>query len=214
MVMIKCSQLYCKSNYPTRDSVHIFWQPNTKITYQDFKQDLPQSTLKAMDTLKFDASASVGILRAIDFPKRARVGSHKLEKVYLAPAFERTTSGTRTRDSLQIAMQTTYLDIAEIWSRWGREQFNKVRDSADVIGSQADVYSSVVCEMMTKYQSMRDAYSNDVIIRKKEGAFAKWRKDIDIMLMQKTKWITTSEDCYRIIKGKPIEPGYKEAKSK
>ena len=204
-------QLFSQTKYPTRDSIHIFWQPDNKITYQDFKQVLPQNILNLMDTLKFDASASVGILRAIDFPKRARVGSHKLEKIYFAPAFDRITSGTRTHDSLQIAIQASYLDIAEICSRWGREQFNIIRDSANTIGSQADAYCSVVSEMMKKFEFMRNAYTNDVIINRKIDAFEIWRKKIDSMLLEQKQWSTTSEDCYRIIKGKPIEPGYKKS---
>lgn len=212
IIVISSLNLLAQNNYPTRDSIHIFWQPNVKITYQDFQQKLPKNILESMDSFKFDVSASVGILMALDVPKRRKGMSDKFEKIYFAPAFERTTSGTRTSDSLQIAMQLAYLDIAEIWARWGREQFSLLKDSTNVVGIQTLAYSTIVSAMMEKYISMRDSYSYEVLIKKKEGAFIKWRNGIDEMLLEKTKWTTSREECYRMIKGKPIEPGYKNLK--
>jgi hypothetical protein len=71
----------------------------------------------------------------------------KFEKVYFAPAFERTTSATRTTDSLQLALQLVYFDICEIWARWAREQLHALKDSINSTGIQANMFTTVVQKM-------------------------------------------------------------------
>jgi len=87
-----------------------------------------------MAKYEFSASASVGIWSILDMPEKKKDRYKKFEKVYFAPAFERTTSYTKTDDTLQIAMQNTYLDICEIWARWARKQLSNIQDSTKATG--------------------------------------------------------------------------------
>ena len=121
-------------SYPTRDSVHIFWQPGLKITDQDYKGTPQKQIDELMAKYEFSASASVGIWSILDMPEKKKDRYKKFEKVYFAPAFERTTSYTKTDDTLQIAMQNTYLDICEIWARWARKQLSNIQDSTKATG--------------------------------------------------------------------------------
>ena len=107
-----------QTNYPTRDSIHIFWQPNLKITYSDYKGQTNTQVLEMMEKYQFSASASVGVWSILDMPKKKKDRYKKFEKVYFAPAFERTTSFAKSNDTLQIEMQNLYLDICEVWARW------------------------------------------------------------------------------------------------
>lgn len=202
-----------QTNCPTRDSVHIFWQPGTKITCQDFKGNIPPKIQQEMDMYGYSAIASVGIWHCIDLPTGSRKNRwSKFEKVYFAPAFERTTSATRTTDTMQIAMQLMYFDMCEIWARWAREQLTHLKDSLNATGIQAIMYSTVVQKMKKNYHSMSGGYAQEVFIDKKEGSYIKWRQLIDEWLEDTKKWATTPEECYRLMSGKPIERGYKKAK--
>lgn len=203
----------CQINYPTRDSVHIFWQPGTKITYLDFKGSIPPKIQQQMDNYDYSAIAFVGIWHVIDLPTGNRKKRwSKFEKVYFAPAFERTTSATRTTDSIEIAKQVMYFDICEVWARWAREQLAQLKDSINATGIQAIMYTTIVQRMNKNYNSMCGDYTEQVFIDKEEGSYLKWRAFIDEWLDETQKYATTPEECYRLMSGKPIEKGYKKAK--
>jgi hypothetical protein len=56
--------------YLTRDSVHIFWQPDLKITFSDYKGTASEYIERDMAKYGYSVSASVGIWRVLDVAKR------------------------------------------------------------------------------------------------------------------------------------------------
>lgn len=195
-------------NYPTRDSVHIFWQPNLKITYNDYKGQKNVELENMMEKYQFSASASVGIWSALDIPQKKKDRYKKLEKVYFAPAFERTTSYAKSNDTLQIQIQNTYLDICEIWARWARKELKKLQDTTNATGTLSIFYMTIKQEMNEHRLSMFRAYFKDVILDKKEGSFTNWRAKIDKQLEETKQYATNPEECYRLMMRKPIEKDY------
>lgn len=201
-----------QSSYPTRDSTHIFWQPNLTITYQDYESKMPSQQLeRMMDEYGFSASASVGIWSVLDIPKKKKDRYKKFEKVYFAPAFDKTTSYTKTNDPIQISMQNTYLDICEVWARWARQELSTMQDSMKGIGTLTIFYMTVKQEMEDKRKAMSKNYTRDVYIQKKPNAFQEWRLLIEKMLKEKVQWSTKPEECYRLMTKKPIEDDYIKA---
>ena len=194
--------------YPTRDSVHIFWQPGLVITYLDYKGAVSNKEAKDMDKYGYSAAAFVGIWNVLDVAKK----DDRFEKAYFAPAFDRTTSSTRTSDTLQIAMQNLYFDICEIWARWARRELKEIKDTMNAIGAQAIMYTTIVQDMEKNRLEMYSSYAREVFILKKEGSYERWRNLINRILDETKEWTTTPEECYRFIKGKPIEKGYVKAK--
>ncbi|TAF45315.1 MAG: hypothetical protein EAZ51_07305 [Sphingobacteriales bacterium] len=197
-----------QENYPTSDSIHIFWQPILKITHKDYQGKPTEDIEKLMNKYGFSASASVGIWSVIDIPKNKRDRKKKFEKIYFAPAFEKTTSFTKTTDSVQIEMQNYYFDICEIWARWARKELKDYQDKFNSIGMSAIFYSTIKKEMNENKLKMYKAYFKDVFIDKKEGAFLKWRNDMIKNLSETKYWTTTPEECFRLMSQKPIEDGY------
>lgn len=197
--------------YPTKDSVHIFWQPNVKLTSKDYQGQPTSNIEELMSKYNFSASASVGIWSILDIPEKKKDRYKKFEKVYFAPAFEKTTSFTKSGDSLQIAMQNLYFDICEVWARWARKELKSFQDSTKATGTLSILYMTIKQEMNDHRLTMYRVYFKDVFINKKEGAFAKWRQEIDKELADTKQWTTTPEECYRLMLQKPIEDGYIQA---
>ena len=197
-----------QNNYPTRDSIHIFWQPNLKITYNDYKCDTTKERIKDMKQYGYYASASIGIWSVLDIPKKKKDRYKKFEKVYFAPAFERTTSAAIKNDSLQIAMQNILLDINEICARWARRELNSWKERTNATGAISLRYLCVKKQMIKKSEKMRNGFIKQAFIQKKDSAFLKWRLTIDSILNETSKWATTPEECYRLMTGKPIEKDY------
>lgn len=194
--------------YSTSDSIHIFWQPSTKITKDDYLGQPTSQVDKMMDEYGFTASASVGIWSVLDIPKKKRDRIKKFEKVYFAPAFEKTTSYIRTNDSIQIEMQNLYFDICELWARWARKELKTLQDTTNAAGTLSIFYMTVKEDMNKNRISMFRAYFKEVFIDKAEGAFEKWRNELDKELERTKMWATTPEECHRLLIQKPIEKGY------
>jgi hypothetical protein len=192
-------------------NTHIFWQPELKITYNDYKGQPTNEVEEMMQKYNFSAAASVGIWSILDTPKNKRDRYKKFEKVYFAPAFEKTTSFSKTNDTLQIEMQNLYFDICEIWARWARKELRKLQDSTKATGTLTIFYMTVK-EDMNKYRVlMYRSYFKEVFIDKTTGAFDKWKQDIDKILEETKEWATTRKECYRLMTKKPIEKGYIQA---
>jgi hypothetical protein len=200
-----------QTSYPTHDSVHIFWQPNLKLTYYDYTGQPDSIILDMMQKYQFSASASVGIWSILDIPKKKKDRYKKFEKVYFAPAFERTTSFAKSNDTLQIEMQNLYLDICEIWARWARKELKTLQDTTNSTGTLSIFYMTVKQDMNDRRLAINKAYIKEVFIDKIEGAFIKWKTDISKQLDETKQWATTPEECYRLMTGKPIEEGYIKA---
>ena len=204
--------------YPTRDSVHILWQPNVKITFNDYLLKEPQEEIKTlMEKYDFSASACVGIWSILDVPevpKKKKEWYRKYEKVYFAPAFERTTSFAQTNDTLQIEIQNLYFDMCEFWARWARRELDSLQVQMDnATGVKAIWYSTIKAEMNENRIRMFQHYFKEVIIDKKENGFTEWRELIEGMLQKLEAWTTRPEECYRLLTERPIEKGYIQAKT-
>lgn len=195
----------------TSSNTHIFWQPELKLTYNDYKGQPTKKIEEMMQQYNFSAAASVGIWSILDTPKNKRDRYKKFEKVYFAPAFEKTTSFAKTNDTLQIEMQNLYFDICEIWARWARKELRKLQDSTQAIGTLTIFYMTVKEDMNKHRVQMYRSYFKDVFIDKTKGAFNKWRLDIDKILEETKEWATTRKECYRLMTKKPIEKGYIQA---
>ena len=200
-----------QTNYPTQDSVHIFWQPDVKLTSKDYQGQPTSNVEDLMNKYGFSASASVGIWSILDIPKKKKDRLTKFEKVYFAPAFEKTTSFTKSDDSLQIAMQNLYFDICEVWARWARKELKSFQDSTNATGTLSILYMTIKQKMNDHRLTMYRMYFKDVFIDKKDGAFAKWRLEINKELTDLNQWATTPEECYRLMLQRPIEDGYIQA---
>ena len=159
----------------------------------------------------FKASASVGIWSVLDIPEKKRERGRKLERVYFAPAFERTTSFTTTSDTIELLIHNAYFDICEISARWARQELKHLQDSMKGYGIVSIMYMTVEQEMNERRLQLYRSYFNDVIAEKKANAFQEWRLLFDKLLNGSKEWTTKPEECYRLMIGKPIEDGYIKA---
>lgn len=212
ILLIVSLNSFAQVNYPTQDSAYIFWQPGITLTYNDFRGDtVGGKYTEWYKKVGLQSEAYIGIWSILDVPKKKKDRGRKLEKVYIAPAFDKAASYAITNDTTQIAIQQVYFDIAETWARWARQQLSRYQDSMKGYGVSLIMYSTVIKDTKAGQQQMNSAYAEDVIISKKQGAFEKWRKLIDNQLNETNLWATKPEDCYRFITRKAIDKEYEES---
>ncbi|SEW00155.1 hypothetical protein SAMN05428988_1147 [Chitinophaga sp. YR573] len=212
ILLIVSLNSFAQVNYPTHDSAYIFWQPGITLTYNDFRGDTVGGKYTELyKKVGLQSEAYIGLWSILDVPKKKKDRGRKLEKVYVAPAFDKTASYAITNDTMEIAIQQVYFDIAETWARWARQQLSRYQDSMKGYGVSLLMYSTVIKDAKAGRQQMNSAYAEDVIISKKQGAFEKWRKLIDNQLNETALWATKPEDCYRFIVRKAIDKEYEES---
>ena len=186
-----------------------FWQPEIKLIPQDFKAD----TSKAFNNLnrKFGVKAfpSIVLKSILDVPKKKRERGKKLEKIFLVPCVEKFRSISITEDSLEMAKQQLLFDITELYARKARKEFKYLEDSlGHVYGIYWSMYSTVIGNICVEKNEMIDAYMNEVILFPKDGAYEKWKKQIEFHLSETKEFATKPEDCLRFLNQKPLTDDY------
>jgi hypothetical protein len=203
--------VHAQSNFATRDSAHIFWQPGTILMLSDFKGD---SAVKLKDEPRnpdVKIMAHIAIWSILDVPKKKKDRGKKLEKVYIAPAFDIKGSYALTSDAAQASKQQIYFDIAEVWARWARQQFKSYQETIPGYGIVFSMYSTVIRDMKAQQTKMSDDYTKEVFVDKAPDAFGRWRKMIDDKLEETKALATTPQECFRFISDKPVDEDYEQS---
>lgn len=206
-ILLGISSIVTGQNVFENDSLK-YWQPETKITWDDFKSD----TVGFMNlNSKYNMKAySFCYLKSIlDVPKKKRERGKKLEKIYFAPCLVKHKSVSITTDSLELAKQKVYLDITELFARKARMRLEALRDTiGNAYGVYWMSYSKIVSKICKERNEMYAGYTNDVFLLKIEGHYEKWRDYINQQLSQTEKYATKPEDCLRFLTGKPLSEDY------
>lgn len=199
----------------TESERHIFWQPERVLTEKDFQGDGTQNPkfVKYCEELELCVQASTGVFAVLDIPKKKSKRGKLIEKVYFAPAFEKSISFILKPDSTGIAKQKIIFDIFEFSARLARQQLQHLQDSIGGYGIISLMFKTIEARAIDIRTSLVDTYTKDVYIDKKIGAFELWREKVDKLLADSKEFATKAEDCYRFVKNAPIDKNYEMAKT-
>jgi hypothetical protein len=211
----------------TESDSHIYWQSNRKLALSDF-QGKP-GPLDSIDCAEhsYCSVPCLGIFCVVDISKHYK--RNKLEKVYFAPAFQKSCSYL-INDSKDIRSAQLLFDIAELSSRIGRKllrdyhdyiaitsdsmNFYKIKDHPDTIlitGIGTSLAWHARDSAWNLYQEMSNNFIRNVYLSQGKESFDEWRSMIDNLLEKYTKYATKPEECYRLVKKEPIIKNYKQA---
>ncbi|WP_439185805.1 hypothetical protein [Carboxylicivirga taeanensis] len=199
----------------TESQTHIFWQADRKLSEDDFQYDGTQDEkiVNYCDEFDLYTVASVGLFAVLDVPKKKRKRGELLEKVYFAPAFDKTTSFILSHDTLGVEKQEVIFDIFELSARTARQQLHHLQDSISGYGIISMMFKSIEAKAIEMRTTLVDSYTQDVYINKSVGAYNEWRIKIDKLLLDTKEYATKPEDCFRFIKKEPIDDRYIIAKT-
>ncbi len=198
-------------NYPTETETHIFWQPDRKLNSADFQrdpQDVPLGSIKECDSLGYCVVGAYGLFHVVDVTKGRYKPGRYHEKLYMAPAFQKTLSSILKPDSLGIEIQQTLFDIDELHARSIRYRLQQFLDSTDFKNTDNPYtmfFTSFLEQDEQYFNEMKYVYLHDVIYKNGEWDYERWRDFVNAGLEEFKDYATTPEDCYRFVKDKPIE---------
>lgn len=193
----------------TETERYVFWLEDREIGFEDFKSPGDSAIEAKLTPLGIHAVASVGLWWVMDVPKKKRDRGRLLEKVYMAPAFDKSESYMLVRDSFQLKTQILYFDILEVLARHARRQLQAISDSmGHYYGTSWIMCSTIMGDTKEMQKKVYDSYTREVLIERVEGAYEEWRRNIDEALNETVQWATKEEERERFIRQEPILPGY------
>lgn len=181
------------------------WQPDVVITAADFKGDTMNPTArKYRDSIDLQAGSGVGTSRYLDIPKKKRNRGKMLEKAHFIPIWWKDQSYAFSTDSLTIAKQKVYFDMAELMCRMARRDLDSIRiKNPNTYFMTYFMYPKIANYYCQFHHDMHYVYTQEVFVQKKENAFENWRDTIRKRLEELKPYATTPADCQRQITNKP-----------
>lgn len=188
---------------------YICWQDTNRLSHNDFEGKVGDCGPEVLDNVNFKASGCMGVWSILDIPTSWKKGV-KYEKFYFAPMFDKSTSWTKTTDSIEILKQQVYFDLCEISCRWARrELYNLRKQTGNATGTTA-IYFTTVKDKMNEFRlGMYAGYFDAVFRTNNLDSLESWTAFTHEMLNENQEYATKQEDCQRLLTGIP-EKGYKQ----
>jgi len=119
---------------PTETATHVFWQPDRKLTFEDFQGDgsaYPDGR-KNCEEFNLCTEPFLGTWSVVDVPVRKLQRRGILaEKVYFAPAFEKGTSFMLNKnDTMGLKYAQLLFDLHELSARKSRQELQEYQDKS------------------------------------------------------------------------------------
>ena len=211
----------------TESETHIFWQANRKLKASDFQGEARPVDVKNCKEKGACIVPCLGLFSKVDIPKNYR--RNKLEKVYFAPAFQKSCSSI-LNDTKDVSEGQLLFDIMEVSSRVGRKllrdyhnymaitsdslNLDILRNNPDTIlitGVGTSLAWRAKDSAKTFYDELSSSYFYDMYSSAESQGFENWRKLVDDLLLRYESYATKPEECYRMVKDEPIIKKYKQA---
>jgi hypothetical protein len=207
--------LNAQSEYLIESENDLFWQPNVEIKFSHYQAKTDSACLKYYEKYGLQMSSNIGIRGVVDIPKthlsksiRKRKG---FDKSYLAPVFCKNCSCKLSEDSLTLKVDQLLFDVAEICVRGTRKELFERQSEMNINNVNTMFFTTVKNSWDEKMQSFFGSILREILIEKKEEAYAEWRQTVDELLQQTENFATQPQDCYRFVLGEPIEKNYVKA---
>ena len=208
-------KLNAQTEYPTESENDLFWQPNVQIGFSHFQEQTDTACIKYYEKYGFHMSSNIGFRDIVDIPKshlskkiKKRTG---FDKSYLAPVFCKNCSCILFEDSLELKVHQLLFDVAEMCARGVRRELSEMQSEMNINNVNTMFFTTVKNRWEERMREGFGSILQDVLIQKKDGAYAEWRQLIDELLEKNELFATQPEDIYRFILGKPIEKDYVKA---
>ena len=207
--------LNAQLEYLTESENDLFWQPNVKINFLHYQAKTDSACVKYYERYGLSMASSIGVRGVVDIPKThlsKKIKKRKgFDKSYLAPVFCKNCSCKLSEDSLTLKVDQLLFDIAEFCARGTRKELYEMQSKMKINNVNTMFFTTVKNGWDEKMQSYFGSILREILIEKKDGAYAEWRQTIDELLRQTENFSTQPQDCYRFVLGEPIEKDYVRA---
>lgn len=205
-------------NHPqTEDKDNLYWQPDVKIDYSHFQSESDADCIKYNEKYGLKMSANIQLKAIVDIPKshlsrkiKKRTGN---DKAYLSPVFCKNCSCILSEDSVELEVYQLLFDVAEMCARGARKELIDTQEQMNINNVNTMFFTTIENKWDERMRGIWASIYHDVLLQKKENAYAEWRKLINELLEANKDFQTQPNEIKRLILGEPIEQDYVQAKS-
>lgn len=201
--------LNAQTQYPTESENDLFWQPNLQISFSHFQEKSDTACIKYYEKYGFRMSSNIGFRGIVDIPQshmsknvRKRKG---FDKSYLVPVFCKNCSCILSEDTSELIVHQLLFDVAEMCARSARKELSEIQKEMKINNVNTMYFTTVKKKWEEKMRGVFGSILQDVLVQKKDGAYAEWRQLIDELLEKNELFATQPEDIYRFIHGQPVK---------
>ena len=214
---IIASTVNAQSHLQTEDEDNLYWQPDVKINYSHFQSESDEDCIKYNEKYGLKMSANIQLKGIVDVPKshlskkiNKRTG---YDKVYLAPIFCKNCSCILSEDSVELLVYQLLFDVAEMCGRGARKDLLETQKQMNINNVNTMFFTTVKNKWDERMRGTWASIYQDVLIQKKDSAYAEWRKLVDELLEANKDYSTQPNELKRLILGEPIEQDYVQLKT-
>jgi|GEM_PF-841795 len=207
--------------YQTENEKHIIWQPGVKLTFDMFQNTHPNAhDLAAIEKEHRHSLPYLGFWKVLDVPKK-KSGWRKgiKEQAYFCAAFSKFQSFIVVRDSFDLEVAQIQWDILELGTRYSRIILDSLQMTAEaetggpVTGLVSIYFFTAGTKGEELYNGFMKTFLKEAAIPRNHEKLLEYRKFVDEMLDQTSKFATRSEEAWRFLSDKPIQSNLKMAKN-
>jgi hypothetical protein len=129
----------------------------------------------------------------------------------MAPVFCKSCSYLLSEDAVELEVYRLLFDVAELSARGARKGLIESQRQMNINHVNTMFLTTIKNIWETQMRATWSSIYLEVLIQKKENAFAEWRILIDELLETHKDYSTQPDDIKRLILGVPIEPDYVQA---
>ncbi|MDR1518401.1 MAG: hypothetical protein LBS52_10035 [Dysgonamonadaceae bacterium] len=201
--------IVAQETYPTESEKDLYWQPERQIQFSDYQSTIDINCIKYNEKYGVQMSSNIGFRKIVDVPKKRG----KIDKGYIVPVFCKNCSCILSEDSLGLLVDRLLFDITETCARSARKDLSDFQITGNIDNPNAMFFTSITNKWDEFRKGVFATIIKEVLVDKIDTAYISWRKIVDEKLEQTKEYATTPKDCYRFVAGKPVEKGYKQAKT-
>ena len=206
-----------ESAYQTENDKHIIWQPGVKLTFDMFQNTQPNAhDLAVIEKEHRHSLPYLGFWKVLDVPKK-KSGWRKgvKEHPYFCAAFSKFQSFVVVRDSFDLEVAQIQWDILELGTRRSRMILDSLQTTAEAesggpVTGLVSIYfytAGTIGEEL--YQGFMKTFLKEAAIPRNHEKLLEYRKFVDEMLDQTSKFATRPEEAWRFLSEKPIQSDLK-----
>lgn len=207
------------SIYETED--YIVWQPSVKLTFEMFRNTNPSTSDKELMSKDHRQSLPyLGFWKILDVPKR-KSGWKKgiYEQAYFCATFSKFQSCMVVRDSFDLQVAQLQWDILELGTRRSRMILDSLQTMSEkqagmkLSGVVATYYSTAAAQGEEMYLGFSKTFLQDLLPSRNQEKLLEYRKFMDEMLENTSKYATNLEEAERLLFKKPLSSQLKQAET-
>ena len=180
----------------------LIWSPDRQIQFSDYQAFSRYACVEVYEMWGFITIATVEIRGMVDVPQNWRgENDTRPDRGYIVPFMCRINSCYLFEDSISLKVDNLLFDTTELFARRARMELAALRRQHNVPNFNSTHLTRVRLQQEQYMRSMFDQIRLEILIENQDGAYNKWREQVNALLEETQDFATSPQDRHRFTYG-------------